>query len=886
MFKLPTQIYQYVYTVLLNISSLITDYNNVTMAGNDFSSVNSPKTKQKTKKMCRPVASRLTRNIKKNKLNEKNKIKKIYKDSTEVTMAGYNKHTRKSCQQQDFYINSSLSNDKNNKMCQPVASRLTRNNKKNKLNVKKKIIKGENEYTNVTLVEASKDTSQFCQQGKPLKIVSRNKKTLIQRKMKVLKLVNYYWILLIWLLLWSDIGTSLSVKSVYIQQVCYNTRIHLGPPGSDEVPPKLNGLMSQKVIETRQIILTLVTIQHNHYQHSLLENTPFLICRKILNKMRRSTNGNIGDSLKVIHWNLGARLWTNKLEEIELLLTEKKPDLCFLSEANLWSYMEDHEITIPGHNIILPNTMKYLRHARIVLLVKDHLNIHKLNQYMDRDTASIWVRIGDTKKNSIVIGGVYRQHLLLEDPNPPITWVEKQERQEERWARVVDQWRRAGINKNCIVLGDLNLDYLRWQNQSQSHERMTEMIQEDIETIGFVQLLSTYTRTGVNQVDSLIDHLWTNRSDRVISHFNDIRGDSDHNIIGLEVSRKDIKMGGFTIRRRAWNNFSEERFKQSIKDIDWSDVLEDSNIDTANSSVEDRLREALDREAPMVNIQMRTRYNKWISQGTKLEMKLRDGAKEKARTSQLEEDWIAYRVRRNKCTSLQKLDKSKFLRETFSRLETERDTAAIHATARDLLGARRAGPPTMFLLEGKAIRKQTELANALQNYYVSKIESIRNSLPMVRNNPLRYLERLFTRWQPTGSKPQFKLVSVTTVEVLKMLKNLKNSHSFGRDELDAATIKIVAPILAPIFAHLVNLSLGTARFPMKWKMSRIVPLLKSPESERSNPASFRPVSQLPLISKLAERTVQIQILKYLETTGQLSPKPSWIPHWKQVLRLH
>ena len=58
---------------------------------------------------------------------------------------------------------------------------------------------------------------------------------------------------------------------------------------------------------------------------------------------------------------------------------------------------------------------------------------------------------------------------------------------------------------------------------------------------------------------------------------------------------------------------------------------------------------------------------------------------------------------------------------------------------------------------------------------------------------------------------------------------------------------------------------------MKWKMARIVPLLKSSESDSSNPVSFRPVSQLPLISKIVERVAQVQILQYLETTHQLSP---------------
>ena len=152
-----------------------------------------------------------------------------------------------------------------------------------------------------------------------------------------------------------------------------------------------------------------------------------------------------------------------------------------------------------------------------------------------------------------------------------------------------------------------------------------------------------------------------------------------------------------------------------------------------------------------------------------------------------------------------------------------------------------------------------------------QIENIRNSLPRVRNNPLKYLDRIFTRWHPTEARPNFSFKTVNSGEIFKFKKNLKNSHAHGRDEIDTAKIKLVAPILAPVLAHLVNLSLGTPKFPMKWKMSRIVPLLKSAESDSSNPASFRPVSQLPLISKIVERVAQVQILQYLEATHQLSP---------------
>ena len=120
-------------------------------------------------------------------------------------------------------------------------------------------------------------------------------------------------------------------------------------------------------------------------------------------------------------------------------------------------------------------------------------------------------------------------------------------------------------------------------------------------------------------------------------------------------------------------------------------------------------------------------------------------------------------------------------------------------------------------------------------------------------------------------EPKFHLNSVTTLEVLKMLNSLKNSHAFGHDEIDGSTIKLVGPILAPVIAHLINLSLGTGIVPMKWKTSRILPLLKSSDSDKSSPKSFRPVAQIPLICKLTERHVQIHLLNYLETSGQLHP---------------
>ena len=57
--------------------------------------------------------------------------------------------------------------------------------------------------------------------------------------------------------------------------------------------------------------------------------------------------------------------------------------------------------------------------------------------------------------------------------------------QEIRWRKIVKNWVNAGRNKNCLVIGNLNLDYLRWLQPEQHLEQMVEHTQDHVEVAGF-----------------------------------------------------------------------------------------------------------------------------------------------------------------------------------------------------------------------------------------------------------------------------------------------------------------------------------------------------------------------------------------------------------------
>ena len=70
--------------------------------------------------------------------------------------------------------------------------------------------------------------------------------------------------------------------------------------------------------------------------------------------------------------------------------------------------------------------------------------------------------------------------------------------------------------------------------------------------------------------------------------------------------------------------------------------------------------------------------------------------------------------------------------------------------------------------------------------------------------------------------------------------------------------------------RLFNLSISTGQFPSAWKLGRITPIPKG--SNKTLPSGYRPISVLPVISKLIERHVKAVLETYLQTNAPISKK--------------
>ena len=78
----------------------------------------------------------------------------------------------------------------------------------------------------------------------------------------------------------------------------------------------------------------------------------------------------------------------------------------------------------------------------------------------------------------------------------------------------------------------------------------------------------------------------------------------------------------------------------------------------------------------------------------------------------------------------------------------------------------------------------------------------------------------------------------------------------------------VASVIAPPLAFVINLSLRSGIFPDDWKMAKVIPLHKNGPAD--NFENYRPISTLAVVSKIIEKIVHTNLVKFLNDNMLLS----------------
>ena len=87
------------------------------------------------------------------------------------------------------------------------------------------------------------------------------------------------------------------------------------------------------------------------------------------------------------------------------------------------------------------------------------------------------------------------------------------------------------------------------------------------------------------------------------------------------------------------------------------------------------------------------------------------------------------------------------------------------------------------------------------------------------------------------------------------------------DRISSEFLKDGTDVLALPLCNLVNLSIKQSLFPDQCKIAKLKPLFK--KGSKSDPTNYRPISLLPAVSKIIEKTIQIQTQENLDKNDLL-----------------
>lgn len=114
----------------------------------------------------------------------------------------------------------------------------------------------------------------------------------------------------------------------------------------------------------------------------------------------------------------------------------------------------------------------------------------------------------------------------------------------------------------------------------------------------------------------------------------------------------------------------------------------------------------------------------------------------------------------------------------------------------------------------------------------------------------------------------FHFEHVTPQSLRNTLPSL-HSNAVGLDGICRRLLQISMSVIFPMVLDLFNMSLQSSTFPDPWKLSHVVPILKS--RRPSSSSDYRSISLLCSLSKILEKIVHTQLCAFLNVNDLLDP---------------
>ena len=507
-------------------------------------------------------------------------------------------------------------------------------------------------------------------------------------------------------------------------------------------------------------------------------------------------------------------------------------DILCVSETWIHPELEDRFISIPGYKLFRNDTG---RGGGACMYVSQDFTVSKINTIAPKvpNVEDLWLCVQCRKFPSFVVGTIYRH------PHAHVNSFDY----------ISDVLKEVLLkNKPIFVFGDVNDDLFK------PNSKLLQIIQGT----KLYQLIDRPTRITINS-STLIDILITNKPDMIINFDVVPCHIADHESIIAVINLKKPRHGPEQKTYRCLRNYSPDKLCNLLFDEmeSLSTILDTDDVDTQTEVLSNIIVKAIDKIAPIETVTINRPPSPWINSEIKEDIADRDRIhgllKSDRKNLDLQNE---YKNKKRQVKSSIHRAKSSYFKNEFrscgkncrkkwkvvKKLIPDKKS---NSCSCDVNGDEKVENFNEFFSNIGRVTYESTQANLQDNFY----DDPRNTgaLPDIE-----------------GFRPQ--PVSVDTI--ILTFKQLNETKSVGADGLGFKFLKDSLIVLAFYFTIIINTSIVTGVYPSLWKLALVIPFYKSGDSNEA--ANYRPISILPILSKLLEKIIANQLMEFLENNKLLS----------------
>lgn len=325
---------------------------------------------------------------------------------------------------------------------------------------------------------------------------------------------------------------------------------------------------------------------------------------------------------------------------------------------------------------------------------------------------------------------------------------------------------------------------------------------------------------------------------------------SDHTSQLIECPIKkqgDIKF--WRIKQRDYNMENINKFETCIKSLSFTDIYSTDNPNVAYNAFMDTFKLFYNLCFPFkITTIKSTNKTKWVSRGIKLCSKIKRKLLWQYR---LKPNNVNKRNYKNYARKYKNIIRLTQRSQNINKIKTSKNV--IKTTWKIINQSKQnPSPNTISKLKKGAneiVTSPQEIANAFSDYFVDKIVPIANRGAKVTKHIDRRNNSMF-------------LAPCIPSDVEAIISSLKNTNSVGYDEISTKVVKFTSQYISSHLSHIINLCISTGIYPDGLKTSVVKPLFKKENKELME--SYRPVTLIPVFSKVFEKFIYKQLYSYLE----------------------